>query len=392
MSIASRTRVLVTPGLLCAALLMPLQTAAVDLSLHGFGTLAASRSSDGSAEPVRDLSQPSGITDAWSLTSDSLIGLQGNLRFSPTLEAVVQGISRYRYDGTYTPEITWAFVGFSPDPVWTLRAGRLGTEFYMLSDSRWVGYSFNTVRPPSDYYGTLPFNYVDGMDLAVTHPFAGGLLKGKLFGGESREQSPFGDLRFDLDGSLLLGGYVEYYLGDLQARIVHVGVRFANDLPLDAFYRTLPAATANELRVADRWSQFSSLGIVHDRGPLQTQFMLSRTHNDHGTFQDTWAGYLALNYRIGDWTPFIGLSMVKSEAKDLKHPIPGVTDLYQADFHSDHRTLLIGTRWDFRPNMALKAQVDLIRGSPDSIFLFRQETPDWDGSMNLFTLSLDVVF
>jgi hypothetical protein len=42
--------------------------------------------------------------------------------------------------------------------------------------------------------------------------------------------------------------------------------------------------------------------------------------------------------------------------------------------------------------MALKAQVDLIRGEPSSTFLYRWETADWDGSMNVFSLSWDVVF
>ena len=142
----------------------------------------------------------------------------------------------------------------------------------------------------------------------------------------------------------------------------------------------------------DRWSHFSSLGLVYDKGPLQAQLMLSKTFNEHAAFQDTWAGYLVLNYRIQDWTPFIGLSAAKSTPKDLKHPIPGYTDAYQAEFYSDQRTLFLGARWDFHKDMCLKAQVDVIRGDPDSKFLYRWETPDWDGSMTVLSLSWDFVF
>lgn len=365
---------------------------ALDFSLRGFGTLGASRSSDDSAELIRDLSQPDGLTRHWGLDTDSLLGIQANLRLRPELEAVVQTVARYKYDGSYAPEITWAFLGLDPNPTWTLRVGRLGTEFYMLADSRMVGYSYNTVRPPVDYYGTLPFNYVDGMDLAAAHPFAGGLLKAKLYAGLIREQSPWDDLQFDMGGSLLVGGYLDYIEGPWQVRLGQASVRFDKDLPVASFYQMLPAATADELRVKGHWSHFSSLGVVYDDGPLQTQLMVSKTFNEHGSFQDSWAGYLIFNYRIGDWTPFIGLSAVESKPKALKHPIPGYTDAYQSIFYSDQRTLLLGARWDFRQDMCLKAEVDVIRGDPDASFLYRWETPEWDGSMTVFGLSWDFVF
>jgi len=384
----------------CSALLLaPAATAleaslgSTELSLRGFGTLGAARSTDGSAELVRDLSQPHGISDHWSLTTDSLFGLQVNARFSPELEAVVQAVTRYKYDETYNPDLSWAFLRLTPNPVLTVRAGRFGTEFYMLSDSRMVGYSYNTVRPPPDYYGTLPFNYLDGLDLAITHPFASGLLTGKLFTGQSREQSPLGaPPDFDLNESLLIGGYLEYLDGPWQIRLGQTSVRFDNDLPLEPFYQQLPKATADELRVKDQWSHFSSLGIVYDQGPFQSQLMLSKTDNEHGTFQDTWAGYLQLNYRIKDWTPFLGLSFATSDPKALSHPIPPVTDLYQLDFYSNQRTVFVGARWDFYHNVCLKAQVDVIRGSADSKFLYRYETEDWDGSMTIMSLALDFVF
>jgi hypothetical protein len=364
----------------------------MDFSLGGFGTLGVARSSDESAEFVRDLSQPQGLTRDWSIDTDSILGIQANVGFSPELRAAVQAVARYRFDGAYEPEISWAFLGYTPTPVWTVRAGRLGTEFYMLSDSRMVGYSYLTVRPPVDFYGTLPFNSVDGLDVAAAAPFAGGLINGKLYAGLSREQSPWEDLQFNMSGSRLVGGYLDYRKGDWQIRLGHARVRFESDLPIDDFYALLPTATADELRVKDHWTSFSSLGLVYDKGPLQTQLMIGKTDNEQATFQDTWSGYFILAYRVHNWTPFIGLSAAKSTAKALDHPIPGYTDAYQANFHTDQRTLFLGARWDFHANMALKAQVDIIRGDPSSTFLYRWETADWDGSMNVFSLSWDFVF
>jgi hypothetical protein len=42
--------------------------------------------------------------------------------------------------------------------------------------------------------------------------------------------------------------------------------------------------------------------------------------------------------------------------------------------------------------MALKAQVDWIRGTPASVFLIKSPQSSWDGNMTVFSLALDFVF
>ena len=66
----------------------------------------------------------------------------------------------------------------------------------------------------------------------------------------------------------------------------------------------------------------------------------------------------------------------------------------RAAFHLDQKTFTLGARWDFRRNMALKAQVDMIRGSPESIYLRPPNsiTPQFDGRINVFSLTLDFAF
>ena len=50
------------------------------LVIKGFGTLGLARSDSDTAEFVRDLSQPRGLTKDWSSKIDSLVGLQANLK------------------------------------------------------------------------------------------------------------------------------------------------------------------------------------------------------------------------------------------------------------------------------------------------------------------------
>jgi hypothetical protein len=133
-------------------------------ALTGFGTVGLARSSSDTAEYVRDLSQPRGLTKNWSGKIDSVLGVQANLSLGKQTEGVVQVLSRYRYDGSFGPEISWAFLRHDFAPELQVRAGRLGTEFYMLADSRLVGYSNLTVRPPPDFFVPLIFTNFDGVD------------------------------------------------------------------------------------------------------------------------------------------------------------------------------------------------------------------------------------
>ncbi len=362
-------------------------------SLQGFGTLGIARSDTDSAQYVRDLSQPGGLSTNWSGKIDSLIGLQANYRFNDELTGVAQVISRYRYDGSYRPELSWAFLRYDPDPTLNLRLGRLGTEFYMLADSREVGYANLTVRPPPDYFGTLVFSYVDGFDVSKTVPVGHGLLRGKLFAGRSPETTAFDkNVSWDLSGSLLIGGYIDYLNGPWQVRLSHDQIRFSNEVPINTLLGFEVLALAPNLSMVDKWSRYDSLGVVYDKGPLQLQLMLSQTSHDNDDYEDSKAGYAIAAYRIGKITPYLGYSKVKSTPIEFPPATPAFIASIPSASHSDQHTLFLGGRWDIQHNLDLKAQVDWMHGSPRSVFPVRAETPAWDGNMTVFSLALDFIF
>lgn len=369
-------------------------------SVRGFGTLGIARSNSDQAEFVRDLSQPSGVTDQWSAKIDSIAGVQANFRATDKLEAVVQAVSHYRNEGNFSPDLSWAFIKFDTDSRISLRAGKLGTEFYMLADSRLVSYSYLTVRPPGDFYGTLPFSYVEGVDGLLTIPWNEGLIRGKLFTGFTCEKVPLGDRQWDLSKSLMSGGYVDFQKGDWQWRVSYADIRFKNDLPLTDLMAELnasgPSQAANELSVANKLASFYSAGMAYDSGPIQLQLMLGRTQQESAVFENATSGYLIAGYRISEVTPFAGYSWLKTEPRELAAAVPPMLSAtvasVMADSHADQHTVILGARWDVYRNMALKAQLDMIRGTDKSIFPYRQENPDFDGQMNVFSLAMDFIF
>lgn len=371
------------------------------LVLRGFGTLGLARSSTDDAQFVRDLSQPGGVSKSWSAKLDTVGGIQANWQATDTVEAVAQAVSRYHSSWNFNPELTWAFLKFDPSPNLSLRGGRLGTEFYMLADSRLVGYSYLPIRPPTDYYGALPFSYIDGGDVQATVPLAGGLLRGKVFAGLTREKAPLSYRLWDLNNSRMKGGHVDYQIGPWQARLGYTEIRFNKDLPepISTLRSTLSGAAqgtvAEALSVAGKLSRFHSAGLVYDEGPLQVQVMLSRTIQQSALFEDSKAGYVIGGYRIGQFTPFLGYSWTHSTPKRLTTGIAlldGQVASAMADSHSDQHTTIVGLRWDFRRDMALKVQLDAVRGSPTSIFPYRWENYRWDGRMNVVGVAMDFVF
>lgn len=369
-------------------------------SLHGFGTLGIARSSTDQARYVRDLSQPDGLTKNWNGKLDSVVGVQASYQVRDSVEVVAQAVSHYQSDGSFRPEWTWAYLKFDPGPNLTLRGGRLGTEFYMLADSRLVGYSYLPIRPPPDYYGALPFSYIDGMDALLTLTAGEGLLRAKLFTGVTRENVPLAEREWDLNHSRMSGGHVDYQQGSWLWRLGYTQIRFQNDLPLADVHRPLELLGAFEassaLSMAGKLSQFYSFGMAYDEGPLQLQLMLNRTKQESAILEDSRAAYLIAGYRMGKLTPYAGYSETRSTPKHLSSGLGPLVDTgiarVMADSHSDQHTVFLGLRWDCWHNIAFKAQVDQVRGTPQSIFPTRWERPGYDGKMNVISLGLDFIF
>ncbi len=365
-------------------------------TLQGFGTLGLARTTSNDESFVRDLSQPRGIKKNWSGLVDSVLGLQGAWRINPQLEAVVQANSRYRYDATFYPEIAWAYLKYDLAPNFSLRAGRLGTDFFMMADSRWVGYSFLTVRPPGDFFWYLPFYSIHGADALVTVPFGEDILRAKVFYGHADGRIPLADEQWDISESPMLGGFLEYQMSSWLIRASYANILFKNDLPIsavirDAFGLPLSSAELAFLSTRNTRTRYYSVGTVYDHGPWQAQLMLNHIEQGSNALESSDGGYLLAGYRVNEFTPYLGYSWVRSR-QGVK-PLDAMAAYIMADSHSDQHTVFLGTRWDVAKNVALKAQWDQIRGQASSIFPFREDNRlNWNGRMDVFSLTMDFVF
>jgi hypothetical protein len=378
-----------------------------DVSISGFGTLGLTHNSTDKAEFIRDILQPRGVGDGWSGDVDTRIGVQLDMRASDEIEGVVQAVSYYNHEGSYFPELTWAFIGYSPAPSFRARAGRLGWDVYMLSDSRNVGYSYLWVRPPVDYFGPLQISHIDGADGVLKHEQGGALWSLKLYGGRADQEipSPPGE-DYDLSGSRVLGVNLDYQKDAWHFRAGYTSVKIRNELaafvPLFAGLRAtgIPeaGAIASDMSLAGKTLEFVTAGAVYESGAWQSQLMFNRLNSDTLAYPQKDSAYFLLGYRTGQWTPFLTLSGTRSKGTQratglpTPNPLDAAVSASLAAAQSRQHTLSVGVRYDFMRNADLKVQLDRVRVSDNAALLWRNAKPDWNGRATVFGVTLDFVF
>src|ERR1043165_5640778 len=93
-------------------------------TIRGFGSLAATWQDAEDVEFRRFVGQPRGVGEGQvELFTDSIAGLPANARIHGELSPTVQGVTRLRADGNWDPRFSQAYLRWSPDESWVVRAG-----------------------------------------------------------------------------------------------------------------------------------------------------------------------------------------------------------------------------------------------------------------------------
>ena len=410
------------PVVVCLAMAWPglAQEGAKPWTFSGFGTLGLVRGSSGQAAFIRDLSQPNGADRTVQSRQDTRVGLQLDGKLAATLQGTLQAISRYRYDGTFTPEVSWAFLGWNPVPEVRLRAGRLGLEVYMNADSRDVGYTYLTARPPVECLGLIPISSLDGVDLADLIPLGRGFtLRLKAAYGRTGTNLPEPGGTDSTMSGRILNLVADVNTEHWRTRFAFARMRVEFPPPprlaelmggLTAAGNQLgdprPAMVAGDLQLDGRLATWYSAGLSYEEGAIQGQAMLNHLSVSAPLYPGVWSGLGVLGYRLGQVVPYGAWSRIHSAAEgppDLgrlaaaaafssqaQQLVQGVGTALAA-FTWEQRTLAAGLRWDFAPHADLKGQVDWIRAQP-GFGLWANVRPGWDGRDTVSSLVLDFVF
>lgn len=409
-------------GWLVAALALPTVAFGADGSmfkLSGFGTVGMTHSSESDADFRTGFTQPNGPGHTASTTfdTDSKLGVQGDWFLIPNkLTATVQVLADQNPDKTFTPNIEWLNVKWQASDNWYLRGGRVVAPTFMMSDSRSVGYTQTTIRPPTDIYSLNPITFIDGLDTGYQFGVGESLINLQLSYGKYSDKLTTGEgSLFDADiDALLFNSNIEY--GDVNVRLGLAQYDVSlKDESLTAYANLmdqlvgLGVPNAAQIRSMTLTSGVKTnivgLGFTYDPGSWILQGEVVQRLSDSAQIKDLTSAYLLGGVRMGKWTPYGMLSTLKTSIDTIPTVDPmivGVPAATAVNGNStdlmtklDQNSISLGVRYDVYKNMALKAQWDHIEKPANSQGNFVNRQGNFVAekrSVDLLGLALDFVF
>lgn len=396
-----------------------------NFSLSGFGTLSAVKLDTDDAK-FNNKGQGGGAGKDFDMSPDSKIAVQGTYKFTPTVSATAQVMTKYDADGAYVPGFEWAFAKWQVTPGFSLRAGQMGAPFFMISDYREVSYANLWVRTPVDVYGQVPFNNFVGADATYQMNLGSTALTTSVLVGNADTDFALSSLTTPAKIKLkhMRGINVQAELdGGITLRFGHTRGKLTIDsgtatllanggASCAAGYASLNPALAaacaqvtSVMTVEDENAAFTGVGISVDRDNWVGSLEYTKRKTD-SFIADTTGWYASLGYRIGKLTPYVTASKIKVDSlvqnpmsAYLPSTLASNTEAFLGAQFTEQRSTGLGVRWDVMNNLALKAQWDRISKPADSAGMFYLTQKSVDSgffdkkqTVNAVTLSVDFVF
>ena len=396
-------------------------------SLHGFGTLGEVHSDSRQADFVGSPFQPNGAgyTRSWAPGVDSKVGLQADARLSGKLSATLQVVSQHLYDDKWTPKIEWANLKYQFTPDLSMRVGRTVADFFMLSDTRLVGYTYPWIRPPVELYGEVSITNLDGVGAtyrlhldAVTNSASVTYAKAKHdFPGKAQAKSA---QNFFVTSDTLEAGPITIRIG-YESFVVEF------DSPtIDTLFGGItqfgeaaagfgfPVTGAQAFALRDRYKpdrvrfSMTTVGALYDSGHWLLMAEWAKLKAS-AAVSDSTAWYITGGYRFGKFTPYATLSSLRADTKHepgiptagLPPPLAaGATSVNAALTQAivalapSQKNVSVGGRWDFMKNTDLKIQYNRLKLGTDSSGRLDTVQPGFQlgGAVNVFSVAIDFVF
>lgn len=340
----------------------------------GFATLGISHSTENRGDYVVDSTIPkgAGLSNSWAFGNDTRLGGQVSAEFSPRVSGVLQVISEYQANSTWSPRVEWANLKYSFTPDFYVRAGRIALPTFMHSDTRKVGYSYPWVHPPTELYRQLAITNSDGVD--AMYRFGIGEASNKI-------RVVYSSNRIDRPASTSTSRNMWGIFDTLEygATLIHGGFQERES----SFFTSTTGVTGPWVRNTDL-----SLGASYDPG----KWFVMGSWIQRVSTSKRGAMYVSGGYRHGEFTPYLTYSQ-DSRSSFLPGVVPTANQLALA-LRSQHTTS-VGTRWNFRKNTDLTVQYDTVQLGPDSngdMANVPAGVTLYGSRFHVFTATLDFVF
>lgn len=348
-----------------------LASAQEDLHISGFARLVG-------GVLGTDEARYQGYDDSVSVSSFSLAAVQADYQFTDYLSGSAQVL--YHTSENRDSGIEWLYLSFEPTEALQLKAGRLRTPALFYSDVQDVGYAYPWVLAPQQLYSAYIFTRYEGANLR--YRFAWDNMQFELEGywGHFDDEISSGDLSLDLHVENLNGliGLVRFGNG--------LSIRLAT---MDAPETDINMAQLDLLQQGLQVAGFEKLARMVSLEGSSRNYMASISYEGlewfataEGTTLDSeidalaelQSYYVMAGRYLGDFQVFATLAASSYCLNEIDNTIPSglspeLDQLYygveilKATLPTDElRSFSLGTRWDFRPSMALKAEITWLDG------------------------------
>lgn len=380
------------------------------LSFSGFGTLGVVHSSERNADFTSTTFKPhgAGYTRAWSAEVDSLIAAQVTANLTSRITAVVQVISEQNYDGTFRPHVEWANFKYRFTPDFSMRVGRTVLPFFMVADSRKIGYANPWVRPPVEMYGLVPLSSNDGIDATLRTQLGGGINTITVTAGQSSTRLP----AVTAEARELVAVVNTFEHGSVTARVNYGRARLTvpeSSALFDGFRQFGPQGMAivDKYLIHRREVSFMGVAASYDPGAWFVTAEWSALNAPPAVGKKS-AWYVSGGHRFGKLTPYATYGQARADnlsdpGLDLSNlPPQAVAPANELNYVLNNllfakpvqKTISIGVRWDFIRNTALKLQLDHTRVGSGSTGTLNNLQPGFrpGGKFNVLSATMDFVF
>ncbi|MEE4250033.1 MAG: porin [Alcanivoracaceae bacterium] len=323
---------------------------------NGFLTLGMERTSsitgvDPILGPDQSISYRESDSDSWNLRQYSRAGFRVETDINDRTGAVLQILARGEND--YDAELQWAYISYAITPELTWRAGRLVLPTYMHSQYTQASYAYPWIELPSQVYGTLPVDTMEGMDL--TWQFNTGKVGHALnvTWGATDVTTVTGRYIVNNQGGINLKSYI----GDFSTRISYSMGQTELALP---DLTALGGADLTPFSLDNHYGYFASVGGQYDNGSLLVlgEVVQLGVNAPYSWFPTQTAAYLTAGYRVGKLMPHLTWSTVDSDSDDRCAASPDPASCAGFVFQNTARSKswTLGARYDLDTGIALKAE------------------------------------
>lgn len=349
-----------------------------------------------------------GYSNQLGVDEQSLIAIQTDFTITDSLSLSGQLLGHS--SDSRDSGLEWLYLNYAPSNNWRFKLGRLRTPFFRYSDVIDVGFSYRWISPPQQVYsGFLFSNYEGATGTYLFHYNDFNFELEAYYGTYSGEFERDNEMTA-IDVDEIKGLIFSIYNGNLNLRFSTIeSSKFDVDIPqFDAFASILETAGFAENAKAFQFDGKATGYQASINYDTLDYFLAAEWVKLSSTLlvvPELDAYYVTAGYNFHPFQVHLTLATSKSNDDVPENQIPlGVApQLDQLSFVYDQITnnlpqynldsLTLGARWDFRHNMAAKAEITWLKGVEGENSFFSDITdPNFDRKATLYQVGLEWFF